>query len=362
MQHVMSSSVSRRAQPAGRQTRTPPAPQDPRWQLLALVRTCRDKLALRDRDITVLRGLLSLVPAGATPVQRVVFASNRVLIERCDGIDERTLRRRLAQLQTAGLLIRKPSPNGKRYQIRDADTEARLTYGIDLTPLFALQSHLEGLAALCGQEALQRRSLRAMIRDLLFRHPDAGTPAEREEARLSLRRVLSIARLEAILRMLAPESPPTPAPQMTVSDSQNDRHIQRSDKEDLESEPAEKCQKPQPAPETQPDEDLTVEECLDLAPTARALAPEPLRSWDGMIDLSARLAPAIGLSPQIMQSARSALGPHGCALAVLGLIEALGRIRNPQAYLQALILRAGNQGLNSVRMFRSLVRPMAEAA
>ena len=111
----------------------PATEKDTRWHLLDLVKSCRQRLTLRDRDIAVLRGLLSLLPTSATPDQLVVFASNRVLIERCDGIDERTLRRRISHLQSCGLLHRRASPNGKRYQVRD-DVAARITYGLDLTP------------------------------------------------------------------------------------------------------------------------------------------------------------------------------------------------------------------------------------
>jgi replication initiation protein RepC len=97
MEHVMSSPVQRhvrRTNPSYQDDHgavTPIKTEDARWSLLDLVRRCRKPLGLRDRDVAVLRGLLSFVPQAADPSTLVVFASNRVLIERCDGIDERTL-------------------------------------------------------------------------------------------------------------------------------------------------------------------------------------------------------------------------------------------------------------------------------
>ncbi len=376
MQHIMSSPVSRhvrRPQQLGQGGPRPSQPhKDARWHLLDLVRICRDRLELRDRDITVLRGLLSLLPADPDPAaQSVVFASNRVLIERCDGIDERTLRRRIAQLQRSGLLTRKSSPNGKRYQVRDEDAAARLTYGIDLAPLFQIADHLAALAEDCRKETLRKSALRSMIRHALFEFPEAGTPELREEARLTLRRAADCDQLQDVLTALEQALPeradPTPggpdarAIQMTANNGQNDRHIQSSNKETYESEDRSIREKPdgsaQDKAQSACENDLTVAECLDLAPTVRAMAPATPQNWEDVIDLSSILAPAIGLSTTSIQSAERQLGRHGCALAVLGLVEAFGRIRNPQAYLNALTNRAQQHGIDFIRMFRSLAKP-----
>lgn len=340
----------------------PETTKDLRWHLLDLVRQCRSCLHLRDRDITVLRGLLSLVPAPVTPDNLIVFASNRVLIERCDGIDERTLRRRIQQLQTAGLVARKQSPNGKRYQIRSTEAEMRLVYGIDLSPLFALLHHLEALAERVKQDDLRCASLRALIRDRLYHHADALDPELQAEARLSLRRALSAEALQSILDALirachdiaASDTHKTPV--LTASDSQNDRHIQTSDKENFDSEgPAYREDRAAPEPESLAMKtDISVGECIALARSAVEMAPEVPRTWDDLINLSLILAPAIGLTKHAVETARGHLGTHGAALAILGLVEAFGRIRNPQAYLLSLSNRARQAGLDLVRMFRSL--------
>ena len=341
--------------------------EDPRWQLLDLVRICRSLLGLRDRDIAVLRGLLSFVPASAEPARLTVFASNRALIDRCDGMDERTLRRRIVHLQAKGLLIRRLSPNGKRYQIRDEHAETRLTYGIDLAPLFGIQDHLEALADQQRKEEVRVKSLRAMIRHVLYQQVSSSETHVIEQARLALRRNLDSDHLQAIFDSLAvgldktSEDSAACSSNLTASDRQNDRHIQSSEKESCESESMEKC----PAPQSDHaaawptgqviEKDLSVGECLELAPGAAEMALETPRSWSDIICLSAALAPAIGLSRSVVDAARRHLGRHGTALAILGLVEAFGRIRNPQAYLAHLTGQAKKGGVDLVRMFRSLV-------
>ena len=355
---------------------TPAADKDKRWHILDLAKTCRQRLKLRDRDIAVLRGLLSILPPQARPDQMVVYASNRVLIDRCDGIDERTLRRRIAHLQACGMLTRRTSPNGKRYQIRNEHHDTLLTYGIDLAPLFNIQGHLEALAVDCRHEAVRVKVLRAMIRDVLFNTPPHQTTDVQIEAQRALRRVLDADQLRQILSQLK-EVAPIDIPQLTnisslptthlsVSDGQNDRHIQSSYKDNLESERAESQTTRLPAnhkknaPINQAD--ITVDECIELATTAKAMAPKQPQCWEDLIDLSTSLAPAIGLQRAVIHEAEKHLGRHGCALAILGLVEAFGRIRNPEAYLTALVQRRLKQGLDLVRMFRSLVRPISPPA
>ena len=213
--------------------------------------------------------------------------------------------------------------------------------------------------------------LRSLIRDVLFKTPPHQITDVQNEAQRALRRVLDSNQLQQILSQLE-EAAPVMIPQFTdnvtlptthlsVSDGQNDRHIQSSYKDNLESEGAESETLSNPAHKkksTNMDHaDITVDECMDLARTAREMAPKQPRCWEDLIDLSTSLAPAIGLQGAVIHEAEKHLGKHGCALAVLGLVEAFGRVRNPEAYLTALVQRRLKQGLDLVRMFRSLVRP-----
>src|SRR5690606_21262225 len=138
-----------------------------------------------------------------------------------------------------GLLARRHSPNGKRYRVHDPDNVTQLAYGLDLEPLFVIQSHLEALAEDCARDRQRIAVLKARLRDALYRAGQDTPPDLAEECRLSLRRALTSEQLEALLhRLLEPaEVPSLPSriqpetPILTASDGQNDRHIQSSDKE-----------------------------------------------------------------------------------------------------------------------------------
>ena len=380
MEHIMSSPVPRHVRRTNNYNQkdpvaeTPKRADDARWSLLDLVRRSRKHLGLRDRDIAVLRGLLSFIPSSASPDSLVVFASNRVLIERCDGIDERTLRRRLEHLRTCGFIARRSSPNGKRYQVRDDTADVRLTYGIDLSPLFAIRNHLTALAEQCLRNEIRTKALRAVIRDILYHHAACIQPELAEHASRSIRRSLSCDQLDEIVKQLQAELPTTTTPDtivtavLTVSDSQNDRHIQSSKKENYESERARKKQStenPAATPsscENEESSDITVAECMALAKNAAAFAMAPAQDWNDVVRLSDTLAPAIGLERHDIDNARRTMGSLGSALAILGLVEAFEKIRRPRAYLHALTKRASEEGFDFVRMFRSLTKCRATSS
>jgi len=354
---------------------TPKRPADPRWHALDLLRLSKTHFNLKDRDIAVLRGLLSLMPVAQWGSQMVVFASNRVLSERCDGIEERTLRRRLNKLAEVGIVLRKLSPSGKRYQIKDQNNATVIAYGIDLSPLCQLVPELETIAENCRHQDIQAKSIKALIRDRLYNNEGLAASTLGDYARRSLRRKLSVKELQTLIQNIDKNLPPETSPraatdltrahEMSDSDSQIVRHIQNSNKEDLDSE-GETTTIPETAKLKNTDNaknkegvrsDISVFECMEAATTARSMCSSPPRTWADVTQLAKSLGPAIGLHPKAIAAADERLGEYGCALAILGLVEAYGRIKNPQAYLNALTKKARDRGLDCVKMFWSLTTP-----
>jgi len=130
-----------------------------KWKVFQAITEAKDKLGLPDRAIAVLHALLSFhqettLTAG-DPL--IVFPSNEKLCSRAHGIAPATLRRHLAALVEAGIVIRRDSPNGKRYARRGVDGEVSLAFGFELTPLVARAEEFEALAARVQAE---RRALR----------------------------------------------------------------------------------------------------------------------------------------------------------------------------------------------------------
>jgi replication initiation protein RepC len=130
-----------------------------KWKVFQAITEAKDKLGLPDRAIAVLSALLSFhqettLTAG-DPL--IVFPSNEKLCARAHGIAPATLRRHLAALVEAGIVIRRDSPNGKRYARRGMDGEVSLAFGFELTPLVARAEEFEALAA---EVQVERRALR----------------------------------------------------------------------------------------------------------------------------------------------------------------------------------------------------------
>ena len=142
-----------------------------KWDVLRDVTVVRCDLGLNDRDVSVLGALLSFHPGKdlkpGSPI--VVFPSNRSLAERAHGMAESTLRRHLANLVKAGLILRHDSPNGKRYARKGPGGVIALAFGFDLSPLVHLAGELAFAAQRLREEhaallASRERSV-LMVRD-----------------------------------------------------------------------------------------------------------------------------------------------------------------------------------------------------
>ena len=133
-----------------------------KWRLFRALTEAKTPLGVTDRALSVLHALLSFhqetaltLPAadpraddedGEGSAGIVVFPSNRELSIRAHGMAPATLRRHLACLVDAGLIIRRDSPNGKRYARRGQGGEIESAFGFDLTPLVARADEIENLA------------------------------------------------------------------------------------------------------------------------------------------------------------------------------------------------------------------------
>ncbi|WP_246694759.1 plasmid replication protein RepC [Methylobacterium sp. WL6] len=132
-----------------------------KWTVFRDIAAARTRLGLNDRALAVLNALLTFHPetalsAGEEP-GLVFFPSNAALALRAHGIAEATLRRHLVALVEAGLLIRRDSPNGKRYVRRGQGGAIAQAYGFNLAPLVA---RAEEMATQAGEVRAEAQALR----------------------------------------------------------------------------------------------------------------------------------------------------------------------------------------------------------
>jgi len=120
-----------------------------KWKIFHAICTARPRLGVSERALSVLNALLTFHPETALTGEEelIVFPSNQQLSLRTRGMPASTLRRHLAVLVDAGLVVRRDSPNGKRYARRGASGSIELAFGFDLSPLVVRAAEFESLAA-----------------------------------------------------------------------------------------------------------------------------------------------------------------------------------------------------------------------
>ncbi|RTL79079.1 MAG: replication initiation protein RepC, partial [Hyphomicrobiales bacterium] len=118
-----------------------------KWRLFRALTEAKAPLGVTDRALSVLHALLSFHQETALTLPEkdangsesaavpgiVVFPSNKELSIRAHGMAPATLRRHIAMLVDAGLIIRRDSPNGKRFARRGQGGEIEDAFGFDLT-------------------------------------------------------------------------------------------------------------------------------------------------------------------------------------------------------------------------------------
>lgn len=321
-----------------------------KWALLSALTDSAESFGLSHRTLGVLRALLTFLPERTLPLQpeaAIVFPSNRTLSNRLNGMPESTLRRHLAHLVRAGIVSRKSSPNGKRYA-RKIGSQTGLAFGFDLAPLAWRAEEITTTAEMAKMHREQCRVLRDRI--LTLRQTLLAARIEpNEELSKFLRRKLSKEQLEVIhdeLASLVPTVDERPETQYqplktSISDSQNERHIQYVSKLDSVSEDI--------APA-----DFTLNDLMSKCHETSALFPQTPRSWAELVLLASHLAPMLGIDLPVWHEASQRLGRIQAAIAVLCIHEKLAVIRSPGAYLRSLSKKAVNGRFEILPMLTAL--------
>jgi len=232
-----------------------------KWKIYRALCEAKPLLGVTDRALAVLNALLSFYPKNelSDDANLIVFPSNAQLSLRAHGMAEQTIRRHLAALVAAGLLVRRDSPNGKRYARRNRAGDLNEAYGFSLAPLLARSEEIERIS-------LHRRDITKLIETALAEAVQGPWDAIYAGFRSLIDNVSRspiAAELEALLSKLGrlhdeiinQLEKHVKASKLSGNPHHNERHIQNSDSESqIESEGAAKSQNsPQiAAPRTTP--------------------------------------------------------------------------------------------------------------
>lgn len=362
-----------------------------KWKVFQAITEAKDKLGLPDRAIAVLHALLSFHQETALTAgyPLIVFPSNEKLCSRAHGIAPATLRRHLAALVEAGIVIRRDSPNGKRYARRGMDGEVSLAFGFELTPLVARAEEFEALAA---EVQAERRALRLArervtlarrdITKMILLGMEEALPGNWQGLHAQyltfigrLKRSASLADLEAMAGDLEGFSAEilkhlelfTDSPNSSANESHSERHKQNSKSDLRESEPAfEKARSDehQPDPETHglAQADLAregeaaatrsslgtplpmvIEACpdiLDYIPGLEGQGSDPLTSrppsWSEFLKAAELVRAMLGISPDAWRDAVETMGQADASIVVAAILQKGDEVRFPGGYLRAL--------------------------
>jgi replication initiation protein RepC len=367
-----------------------------KWQIFRAICTARPRLGVSERALAVLNALLSFHPETTLTGEDelIVFPSNEQLCLRTHGMPVSTLRRLLAVLVDAGLIVRRDSPNGKRYARKGRGGEIKLAFGFDLAPLVVRAEEFERLAEEIEAEAravrlakeritLCRRDVAKMIamgvEESVPTQRAGQGPASWQEVHVIFRglvegisRTARLEELEAaaealssladdILNLLELQVKTT---NMSANESQNERHKQDSNPDPpIDFEPSlqeGKAARAEPnLPPTAPlQKPYPLGMVLDACPDIVDYAKGGIVNWRDFLATAAVVRPMLGISPSAWEEAQTVMGDTQAAIVLACLLQRSSAIQSAGGYLRELTrkARAGEFSLGPVLIAQINVR------
>lgn len=341
-----------------------------RWKLLRALTEAREAYQLSSRSIAVLEALLSFYPDkildGSVPL--IVFPSNHELSMRLRGMSAPTIRRHIATLVEIGFILRRDSPNGKRFVRRDSNGEIAMAFGFDLAPLTFRATEIETQAEKIREENRIRQQLRFSItihlRDIsktilsafkenkegdwealydqlqalsgrVERNGTLSSLTIREQALSNLRRQVENLYLSNVSE-----------PQMSGNERENEHHIQNSNIESFDKTKPVKTEKS----EIQiADKQITtraqiktphLNEILNHCPQIKNYAVHGIQNWKDLVTTAGHIRSMLGITLSAWQQACESMGEINAAVTVAALLERSDTIHSAGGYLRKLSQKA----------------------
>lgn len=339
-----------------------------KWQVYRDLCEGKSIIGVSDRALAILSALLSFHPGNELSEEEglVVFPSNRQLALRAHGMSDTTLRRHLAALVDSGVIVRRDSPNGKRYARKDGAGGFEDAFGLSLAPMLARAEEFAQAAAKIRADAqalrLTREKITLLRRDIgklieaafeegvrgnwrelwqRFRSVVEAIPRRADVAILTpLLEKLAVIRedIDKLLELHLNDE------NMSGNESHIGRHQSSSKTNDhLEFEPASEKSTASAEDNLQPREHegryplgLVMRAC----PQMEAYAPEGIQSWRDFCTTAAQVRGYLGVSPSAYADALEILGQEGAATVIACLLERSGEITSAGGYLRVLTEKA----------------------
>ncbi|MEP9374934.1 plasmid replication protein RepC [Mesorhizobium sp. KR1-2] len=361
-----------------------------KWQLYKDICEAKTVLGTNDRALAVLSALLSFYPDSELSEENglVVFPSNRQLSLRAHGMPGTSLRRNLASLIEAGLILRRDSPNGKRYAHKGRGGEIEEAFGLSLAPLLARADEIAQAADQVRAEAvrlkrtreritLQRRDISKLI-EVAVEEDAAGDWNglwRRFRAIVdAIPRRAAVAELEAILNHLVAIRAEVDNALSSLGNDQNmagnesqiGRQQSKSNTDSIiELEPAPKNRGGTVAPRTRTDEPpkgFPLGLVLKACPEIVDYAVSGIGNWRDLMATAAQVRGYLGISPSAYSEALEVLGQENAAIVIACILQRAQHINSAGGYLRALTEKARAGAFSVGPMLMAALKTTGEPA
>ncbi|NDW07629.1 plasmid replication protein RepC [Jiella pacifica] len=360
-----------------------------KWKVFRSIREARELIGATDRSLAILNALLSFHPDGelSSDGGLIVWPSNEQLMARANGMSPTTLRRHLAVLVDCGLIIRRDSPNGKRFARKGRGGDVEQAYGFDLSPIVARAEELEQLADAVRFEKnafkVAKERLTLLRRDIV-KMIDAGIEegVSGDWGRMACLYQKSIARLprsapreilESVgeeLRMLWNEVHDilvsfTKTQNLDANESHSGRHIQNSKPDSVyESEQrnrekketngtAEENDNLRSLPKRELPLGIVLDACPDIVDMAKGGG---IRHWRDLLAAAEVARPMLGVSLSAWREACDAMGEVQAAITLAAILQRSDQISSAGGYLRSLTDKAREGQFSTWPMVMALLR------
>jgi replication initiation protein RepC len=366
-----------------------------KWHVFRDIKEARLALGATDRALAILDALLSFHPETAFYGNSalVVWPSNEQLIGRANGMSPATLRRHLANLVDCGLIIRRDSPNGKRYAQKGQGGEIEQAFGFDLAPIVARATEFKELAEAVRAEKKAYRRVKERLticrRDIVKMIEagiEEGIPGHWGSVQQAYQAIVGRLPRTAprqVLETIAEELDDLwqqirdvlesfiESTNLNANESQNERHIQNPNPESKsESESGLGKSNEASGSAGEPDNmrslprrELPLGIVLDACPNIRWMVKGggEVRSWRDLLAAAETARPVMGISPSAWEDARVAMGEQQAAITLAAIYQKGDEVKSPGGYLRYLTERAKEGKFSAWPMIMALVRAELEA-
>lgn len=372
----------------------PEGAQVQKWKVFHTIREARDLIGATDRSLAILNALLSFHPETelAGDGELIVWPSNEQLMARANGMPATTLRRHLAVLVECGLIIRRDSPNGKRFARKGRGGQVEQAYGFDLSPIVARAEEFEELADAVRAEKnafrLAKERLTLLRRDvvkLIETGIEENVPGNWGRVQQSYQAIVSRLPRSAprqliediccdlhglytevleVLESFAKTQKPD------ANESHSGRHIQNSNP-DSQPESEDSSRKENEAGgstaendnlRSLPKRELPLGIVLDACPDMKDLLQGgEIRHWRDFLAAAEVARPLLGVSPSAWREACEAMGESQAAITLAAILQRSDQINSAGGYLRSLTDKAREGKFSTWPMVMALLRAKLDA-